>query len=75
MDIQSTKLELIRWLSDLQDPEIIEQLKVIKTGKDWWDEIGEDERLAIDQGLDELNQGHGIPHEEVMQRVRDKLNQ
>lgn len=74
MDIQATKLELIHWLTELQDPDVLRQLKVIKGGQDWWDEISEDERFAIDEGLAELDRGEGIAHEEVMKRVQEKFN-
>ncbi|MFT7035437.1 MAG: hypothetical protein ACJA2S_003961 [Cyclobacteriaceae bacterium] len=74
MDIQATKIDLIHWLTELQDPDILQQLNVIKGGQDWWDEISEEERLAIDEGIGELDRGEGIPHEEVMKRVRDMFN-
>jgi hypothetical protein len=74
MDIQATKIDLIHWLTELQDPDILQQLNVIKGGQDWWDEISEEERLAIDEGIGELDRGEGIPHEEVMKKVRDMFN-
>ena len=74
MNIQATKIDLIHWLTELQDPDILQQLNVIKAGQDWWDEISEEERLAIDEGIAEFDRGESIPHEEVMKRVRDKFN-
>jgi predicted transcriptional regulator len=74
MDIQATKIDFIHWLTELQDPAILQQLNVIKGGQDWWDEISEEERLAIDEGIAELDRGEAIPHEEGMKRVRDKFN-
>ena len=40
--------------------------------KDWWDEISEEQRLAIDEGLAQLDRGEGIPHEKVMKEVGEK---
>jgi hypothetical protein len=74
MDIQTTKIDLIHWLTELQDTEVLRQIVNIRSGKDWWDDISEQERLAIDEGIAELDRGEGIPHEEVMKQVRNKLN-
>ena len=74
MDIQSLKLDLIQWLTQLKDVNTLKQLSAIKEGSDWWDEISDEERSAIDSGLAELDKGEGIPHEQVMQKVRKKYN-
>lgn len=42
--------------------------------RDWWDEIGKDEKLAINEGLAQLERGEGIPHEQVMKMVKEKHN-
>ena len=35
---------------------------------DWWDEIGADEKAAIEIGRRQLDEGNGIPHEELVKR-------
>jgi endonuclease III-like uncharacterized protein len=74
MDIQSTKIDLIHWLTELEDTDVLKQLAIIKGGQDWWDEINEQERLAIDEGIAQLDRGEGIPHQEVMKLVQEKFN-
>lgn len=39
---------------------------------DWWDTISDQEKEAIDLGLQQLENGEGIAHEEVKRKV-DKL--
>ncbi len=41
---------------------------------DWWNEISHEQKKAIDKGLKQLNNGEGIPHEEVTikRRMRNK---
>lgn len=39
---------------------------------DWWDTISDQEKEAINIGLQQLENGEGIPHEEVKRKV-DKL--
>lgn len=36
--------------------------------QDWWDEISDEEKTSIDRGLRQLEQGKGIPHEEVVKQ-------
>ncbi len=74
MDIRAEKLSLLEWLAGLNDPKILEEFITLKKSKevDWWDEISEEERSAIDEGLTQLNRGESIPHEQVMKEVREK---
>lgn len=39
---------------------------------DWWDTISNQEKDAINIGLQQLENGEGLPHEEVKRKV-DKL--
>jgi predicted transcriptional regulator len=39
---------------------------------DWWDTISDQEKEAVNIGLKQLENGEGIPHEEVKRKV-DKL--
>ncbi len=76
MDIQAEKLRLIEWFAGLNDVKTIKEFITLKKSKeaDWWDEISENERLTIKQGLAELDRGESISHEEVMKEVREKYN-
>lgn len=39
---------------------------------DWWDTISDQEKESVKIGLQQLDNGQGIPHEEVKRKV-DKL--
>jgi len=45
-------------------------LSVVKTfmdnQKDWWDEISEEQQIAIDKSLAEMKEGKLTPHEDVI---------
>jgi hypothetical protein len=66
-DIQDRKLELIQWLSVVEDVSIIDQLSEIKeqSSSDWWDEIADAERVSISKGLDDAQAGRLKPHIEA----------
>ena len=57
--IQNTKLELIQWLSTLEDSSIIEKIMELRKGekKDWWNSISDNEKQSIEQGLQDADSG------------------
>lgn len=76
MDIQTEKLNLIQWLAGLNDVDTIKEFITLKKEKeaDWWDEISEEERSAINEGIAQLDRGEGISYEQVMKEVRENYN-
>ncbi|MFZ5970923.1 MAG: hypothetical protein ACOYXA_04980 [Bacteroidota bacterium] len=70
MDIQQEKLQLISWVAQLNDERLIKRLLLLKEEqqKDWWDEITEEERSEIKEGMAEADRGEVIPHTKVMAR-------
>ncbi len=68
MNLENEKLKLIQWIAGLKNDSIIEKIKLLKeneTDKDWWDEITEEEKLAIEKGLEDVKAGRLIPHDDV----------
>ncbi len=68
MDIQAEKLNLIKWLTDVNEPAVIKRFIDLKQKqqKDWWDGIGEDERAEIMEGIGQADRGEVISHAEAM---------
>ena len=66
MDIQvlDKKIELIQWLSTLEDKAIIDKLVKFRQQetKDWWDTITIKEQQSIDKGIADAEKGHLKPH-------------
>lgn len=68
MGHDAIKLELIEWLTKLEDDNTIQFLKIIKdTGSkdDWWLELSDEQRQGIQRGLKDVEDGRVIPHDEV----------
>ena len=77
MDLQAKKLELIQKILDTEKPSVLTKVEAVfkkEKGADWWDEISNGEKAAIEEGLAEADRGELIPHEEVMKEVRAKYN-
>ena len=72
MKQEAIKLELIEWLTKLDDNETIDYLKIIKDSKsqnkDWWDDLSESQRQGIKRGLDDVENDRTSPHDEIKSR-------
>ena len=66
---EATKLELIEWLTHLDDEDTINYLKVIKDSNsqqnDWWSDLTEEQIQGIERGLKDIDKGRVIPHYQV----------
>ncbi|NML59133.1 hypothetical protein [Chryseobacterium cheonjiense] len=61
------KLELIQWLSTLEDTSIIKKLIQFRKEetKDWWNSISEEEKKSIEKGISEADAKQLKPHSEA----------
>ncbi len=66
MDTQilNEKLELIQWLSSIEDKSIIKKLIEFRKRetKDWWNEISDAEKASIEKGLKQADNNELEPH-------------
>lgn len=69
MEQDTIKLELIAWLTKLKDNETIKFLKIIKDSSsrkhDWWNDLTEQQKLGIQRGLKDIDEGRIVQHSEV----------
>lgn len=64
LTIQTKKIELIQWLSNIEDMAILEKITELRKqqNKDWYSSISEDEKQSIEQGLEDAENGKLNPH-------------
>ena len=77
MNLQEKKLELVQLIMDTEKPAILDKVEaVLKKEKDvdWWDELGDDQRKAIEQGIKEADNGDLKSHAEVPKERKGKYN-
>jgi hypothetical protein len=69
MGHEALKLELIEWLTHLDDDDTITYLKIVKdsseTGSDWWQELSNEQKRGIERGLRDIDAGRVTPHDQV----------
>lgn len=63
------KLELIEWLTKLEDDETINYLKIVKDSDvsqvDWWQTLTDEQKDGIERGLEDVDAGRLISHDAV----------
>ena len=69
MSTESLKLEIINWLTSLNDRATLEYLKVVKESEsqtsDWWNDLTKEQKSKISSGLKDLEKGNMVSHQEV----------
>lgn len=60
LQIQNKKLELIQWLSTIEDLKFLEKISDLilsEKKEDWWNEISDAEKKAIEKGIEQADSG------------------
>ena len=68
------KTEIQELIEKVNDVQLLKAIKVLLSkGADsnWWEELGDEERRAIEKGLNESEAGELIPHNIVMEEIKE----
>ena len=59
-NLQAAKLELIQWLSTIENPNIIEKIQAIRDDEkeDWWDNLSALEKESVNKGVEDADAGN-----------------
>ncbi len=78
MNIQAVKLDLIRKITLMENEAIIGAINHLlnhndteNTG-DWWDDLTKAQRESVQIARQQMAEGKGIPHDEVIAKYRAK---
>lgn len=74
VDLSQTKLELIQWITQTNDPKLLSQLHLIAgigaRGVPF-DSLSQEEIDALDQGLEDLKAGRTMDSETMWKRLKE----
>jgi predicted transcriptional regulator len=74
MNIETRKLNIINWVSHLQDEAVLSRIEQLQSQKqDWWDLISEEEKAEIKEGISQADKGETKTTEEVLSKYRKWL--
>jgi len=72
MGHNALKLELIEWLTKLNDADTLDFLKIVKESQkenqDWWLDLTTEQKMGIERGLRDISLGKVTPHSEIVDR-------
>lgn len=69
------KTELHDLVEKVNDVQLLQAIKILLSkgiDSDWWEELSEQEKQAIEKGLQESDVGELIPHNVVMEEIKRK---
>ena len=67
LDIQNTKIELIQWLTTLEDKSLIQKILELRKSesKDLCEELSEAEKESVELGISDADNGRLKPNSEA----------
>jgi hypothetical protein len=75
MNIETRKINLINWISTIQEEDILYKVENIqKETSDWWDTISEMDKSAIKDGISQLDKGDYLSRSEVRSSINKKFD-
>jgi hypothetical protein len=71
MDIQSTKIELVKTILAIENSEFIQKVAdfINKEKIDFWNELSASEQNEIKKGIDDLNQGKRVSYDSFLKKI------
>lgn len=75
MNLEARKLNLINWISSIQEDNILDKVEKIQQEKnDWWDVISDNDKNAINEGIEQLDRGEHLTHSQVRSKIKERFN-
>lgn len=71
MDIQSSKIELVKIILNIENDKFIEKITefIQKEKVDFWDELSVSEQQEIEKGITELNKGKRVEFNDFLKKI------
>ena len=71
MDIQTSKIELVKAIFDIKNPSLIEEIISLIKSKD---NLTPNQKRAIDEAIYSLENNEGISHNLVMEETKERYS-
>ena len=74
MKLETRKINLINWISTIQEENILEKVEKIQKEKtDWWDTLSDNDKKAINEGVSQLDKGEYLTHAQVRSKIKKRF--
>jgi len=75
MNLESRKINLINWISTIQEEDILNKVeKIQRDNVDWWDTISDEDKKAINEGVEQLDRGEYLTRSQVRSKIKERFN-
>ncbi len=75
MNIETRKINIINWISSVQEEDILDEMERIQKEKtDWWIALSSEDKKAIKEGLKQLDKGEFLTRSQVRNKIKGKYN-
>lgn len=75
MSIETLKLDIINWITELQDENLLRKIYSFrKSSGEGIQSLPYTDKQTIEEGIQQLNEGQGVPYSEVRKKIKSKLN-
>jgi len=71
MDIQATKIELVKTILAIENNEFIQKVAdfISKEKVDFWNELSASEKNEIKKGINDLDQGKRVSYDSFLEKI------
>jgi hypothetical protein len=74
MNLETRKINLINWISTLQEDDILNKVEKIQMEtSNGWDIISNDDKAAINEGLEQLDKGQYFTRSQVRNKIKKRF--
>jgi hypothetical protein len=73
-EIKKAKLDLIAWIEGLSDVNLLTILNGLKDSrleKDWWDDLSENQKRHLNEGLEDAKEGRVMSSEAFWKKLKN----
>jgi hypothetical protein len=73
MNIQTTKIELVKMILETDNPSILASIKNLfkkNSTVDFWETLSQEQKDDILQGISDIEDGKVVPYEDFMKKYR-----
>ena len=73
-ELNRKKLDLISWINQLSDVNVIsflEGIRLSRTKEDWWDELSEGQKKSVLAGLKDAENGNVMTSSEFWKKLKN----
>ena len=75
MNTETVRLKLINWISQLDDEKLLKKIESLRGNqKQGWEDLSFDDQQAIEEGLNQLNEGKSVSYNDVRKEIKSMLD-